>query len=188
MKKTKGLLIFAACLAIAIILAGCEGKAGEYAKEARSTYVSARAVLVGVQEFPSEMEELLRSESLDAIDEQAKELVDATGDLISASSSALEDCKEQCQLLKNEGSRKYDPYADKMLELVGLNEQLISSYSELISISRALLDSEPYRANPETLMPGLNQLDKVAVRIQEQRDLIHQLEEEAEQLYLSLTA
>jgi hypothetical protein len=187
-KKTKAFLAISVVMAVTaliISLCGCS-KAQQYAKEARSSYISARAVLVGAQEFPAQMEELLRSQDIDAVSGKAKELIDDTRNLLTSASSSFRTCKEKCELLKGEGSAVFDPYADKMLELIALDEQLVNAYSEFIGFSNSLLENRSFNQNPSLLMPALNTLDAVAFRIQNLRDQIALLEEEAEQLYQSL--
>ncbi len=185
MRKITAILFALVATSILIVLPGCS-RAQQYAQESRSTYTSARAVLVGVQEFPSEMEELLRSQNLDAISGKAKELINDARDLITPSSSSFRACKEKCEKLKGEDSDTYNPYADKLLELIGLDEQLINAYAEFIGFSNSILENRSFNQNPSLLMPALNNLDSTAYRIQTLRDQITALEEEAEQLYQSI--
>ena len=186
MRKITAILVILVITSVLISLTGCN-RAQQYAQEARSSYISARAVLVGVQEFPSEMEELLRSQNLDAISGKAHELINDARNLVTPSSSAFRACKEKCDRLKGEDSDNFNPYADKLLELIGLNEQLINAYTEFIGFSNSLAENRTYNQNPAMLMPALNNLDSTAFRIQTLRDQIAVLEEEAEQLYQSIT-
>jgi hypothetical protein len=187
-KRTPALATVAITLLAALFLcvAGCS-KAPQYAREARSSYVSARAVLVGVQEFPSQMETLLRSQNLENARARGQELVAGARELITPSYSAFRTCREKCERLKAEDSARYNPYADMMLELTDLNDQLIGAYSQYIGSSGSLLQAESYKENPSTLMPALNGLDALASFIQELRDRIALLEEEAERLYRSIS-
>ena len=180
------LLIFAALCASTLAAAGCGSNAAQYAQEVRSSYISARAVLVGLEEFPSQMEEILRSGDISAHAEEAKELIDYARDLQPAVNSAFRTVEENCELLKGEGSDKYDPYADKMLELVGLNGQVVSAYTEFIGLSNSVLEGLPYGQDPGGLMPTLNSMDSIILRIQQLEARIQQLEEEAEAIYQEL--
>jgi hypothetical protein len=185
LRKITAIPVVLVVMSLLISLSGCN-RAQQYAQDARSSYISARAVLVGVQEFPSEMEELLRSQNLDAIGGKANELINDARNLVTPSASAFRACKEKCDRLKNENDDKFNPYADKLLELLDLNEQLINAYTEFIGFSNSLLENRSYNQNPSMLMPALNNLDSVAFRIQTLRDQIAALEEEAEQLYQSI--
>lgn len=187
MRKARTLLLIVTCASVLAAAAGCGSNAAQYAQEARSSYVSARAILVGIQEFPSEMEEILRSEDLSTAAVEGKELIDYTRDLLPSVSSAFRTVEEKCELLKGEGSDKYDPYADKLLELVALNEQVINAYTEFIGLSNSVLEGLPYSQDPESLMPTLNNMDSIIVRIQQITKQIEQFEEEAEALYQELT-
>jgi hypothetical protein len=184
-RKITAIPVVLVVTSILVSLSGCNS-AQQYAQEARSSYISARAVLVGVQEFPSEMEELLRSQNLDAFSGKANQLINDARNLVTPSSSAFRACKEKCDRLKGEDNDKFNPYADKLLELLGLNELLINAYTEFIGFSNSLAENHAYNQNPAMLMPALNNLDSVAFRIQTLRDQIALLEEEAEQLYQSI--
>jgi hypothetical protein len=187
MKGIRSLLVLAAAAAILLSPAGCGSKALQYAKQARSSYVSARAVLAGLQEFPSQMEELLRSRDLDGINEKARGLFSDARDLMTSATTAFRACKEKCEQLKAAGSEKFNPYADKLLELVDLNGQVINGYSELIGLSNSVLENIPYSQDPGLLMPTLNYLDSVTARILKLMGQVHQLEDETESLYRTLT-
>jgi len=183
----KHLLVLAAvCLAFLAASAGCGSQARQYAQEARSSYITARAVLVGVAEFPAEMETLLRSGSIDSEREKAEGLIEDARELLPTVSSAFRTVSENAELLKEEGGEKFAPYAEKLLELVSLNEEIINAYSEYIGLSNSVLQGLPYGNNPEELMPTLNYMDAVVVRIQELTAQLQQLEAEAESLYLAL--
>ena len=187
MRRVGAFLILAAGVAVLLSLAGCGSKARQYAQEARSSYISARAVLVGLQEFPSQMEELLRSQDLNGIKEKTQDLIDGARDLLTSTTSAFRTCEEKCAQLKGEGSEKFNPYTDKLLELVDLNKQVINAYSEFIGLSNSVLENLPYSQNPGLLMPTLSYLDSATIRIQDLMNQIRQLEEETEPLYQSLT-
>jgi hypothetical protein len=175
-------------LAFVALLSGCGSNAGAYAQDARSSYISARAVLVGVQEFPAQMESLLRSADSDALPARARGLIDDARGLLPVASSAFRTVNEKCELLKGEGSDEFDSYADMLMELVGLNEQVINAYSEFIGLSNSLLQGLPYDSNPQALMPILNYMDSTIQSIDELSELIRPLEEETEALYRQLTA
>jgi hypothetical protein len=177
---------FALALALTAA-AGCGSNAREYAREARSSYISARAVLVGIQEFPSQREELLRSADISAVKEDAAALIDDSRDLIPTASSAFITAQEDAELLRAEESEKFDPYADKLLQLCGLNEQLINAYTEFIGTSSSVLQGLPYGGDPTALMPTLDYLDELTRSIQGLNDSIKRLEEETEALYLQIT-
>jgi hypothetical protein len=187
----RGRLALAAALILLTFLlaasAGCGSNARAYAQEARSSYINARAVLVGVEEFPSEMERLLRSGSVSTLEEEASELIVDARDLLPTASSTFRTTGENANLLKGEDSEKYTPYAEMLLELTTLNEQLINTYSEFIAISNSVMQGLLYNEDPESLMPTLDSLDGITVRIQETKENIERLEEETEALYLEIT-
>ena len=187
MRRTLALLILSAAAgAVLLAAAGCGSNAAQYAQEVRSSYISARAVLVGLEEFPSQMEGILRSGDISAQAEEAGELIDYARDLQPTAISAFSTVEGNCELLKGEGSDKYDPYADKMLELVALNGQVINAYTEFIGLSNSVLEGLPYGQDPESLMPVLNSMDSIVVRIQQLEAQIQQLEAEAETIYREL--
>jgi hypothetical protein len=186
-KKLRLPELCAACLIAIFLLSGCGSTARKYAQEARSSYISARAVLVGVQEFPSQMEALLRSADLSAVEPKASDLIDETNDLLPSASSAFRTAREKSEQLRGEDSEKYNPYADKLLELIDLNEEVIGIYSEFVGISNSVLGGLPYAQNPQGLMPALEYMDASIKEIQELTLRIQQLEEEAENLYLEIT-
>lgn len=171
---------------ILVVLPGCGSQAAEQAKRARSSYISARAVLVGVEEFPSRMEDILRSQNTPNLASKAQELAASTRNLVSSADSAFASCRQNAEQLKG-SDEKFAPYAESLLELVGLNEQVINSYSELIGLSNSLAASMPYSGEPGNLMPSLNYLDDTVKRIQQVMGQVQQQEAEAEQLYRSLT-
>lgn len=183
----KGALVLAAvCLAVLAASAGCGSQARQYAQDLRSSYITARAVLVGVAEFPAEMEALLRSGSIEGERADAEGLIEDTRELMPSASSAFRTVSEKAQLLEEEGDEKFVPYAEKLLELVGLNEEIINAYSELVGLSDSVLQGMPYTDTPQELMPTLNYMDTVVLRIQELTAQVQQLEAEAESLYLEL--
>jgi hypothetical protein len=168
-------------------LPGCGSNTRAYAQDARSSYISARAVLVGVEEFPSRMELLLRSADITAVEEDAAELIEEAEDLLPTATSAFRAASEKAELLKGEGSDKYTPYADMLLELTDMNQQAIDAYSEFMGISNSVLQGLPYGENPESLMPTLDYMEEVATRIDEISARAGRLEEEAEALYVEIT-
>ena len=177
----------ALCLALAVLAAGCGSQARQYAQEARSSYITARAVLVGVAEFPAQMEALLRSGPIDAAREEAEELIDGVRDILPSASSAFRTVSEKAELLKGEDSDKFTPYAEQLLALVDVNEQIINGYMEFIGISNSVLQGIPYGDNPQELMPILNSMDAVIVRIQDLSSQLEEMEAETEALYLEIT-
>jgi len=175
------------CLAFTALAAGCGSQARQYAQEARSSYITARAVLVGVAEFPAQMEALLRSGPIDSSREEAEELIDGVRDLLPSASSAFRTVSEKAELLKGEGSDKFTPYAERLLALVNMNEEIINGYIEFVGISDSVLQGIPYGENPEVLMPVLNSMDAVILRIQDLSSRLEQMEAETEALYLDIT-
>ena len=187
MRKGLAIIVIAAVLAITMLQAGCgTDQAREYAEEARSSYISARAVLAGLQEFPSEMEELVRSGDLNGIAEQASESIEYARELVNSANAAFQDCREKCELVKGEGYEEYTAYADMLLQLIDLNQQVINAYSKYIGLVSSLVENLPYQQDPGLLMPALTYLDETASRINELMQQIHQLEEQAEEYYLTL--
>jgi hypothetical protein len=190
-RVTAVVILPAAALVFLFVLclgsAGCGSNARAYAQEARSSYISARAVLVGIEEFPSQMEELLRSGDVGAVKEDATALIDETRNLLPTASSAFLTAQDNAELLSGEDSEKFGPYADKLLRLCGLNEQLINTYTEFIGASSSVLQGLPYSGNPASLMPALDYLDELSLGVQELGDNIKSLEEETEALYLQIT-
>ena len=180
-------VLFVAAVFILAAALGCGSSVRTYAQEARSSYTSARAVLVGVEEYPGQMEELLRSKDISSVQDDAGELSDAARELLPSASSAFRTAAEKAELLKGEGSDKFTPYADKLLELCGLNEEVINAYSEYIGLCGSVLGGLPYAQDPEALMPTLSYMDEIVAGIQELDEQIGRLEEEAETLYLELT-
>jgi polyhydroxyalkanoate synthesis regulator phasin len=182
---TAGVLV--AVLAMTMLQAGCgTDQAREYAEEARSSYISAKAVLAGLQEFPLEMEEMLRSGDLNGIAEQAEESIEYSRELVNSANAAFQDCREKCELIKQEGYEDFIAYADMLLQLVDLNQQVINAYSEFMGLSSSLLENLPYQDDPGLLMPTLTYLDETTSRINELMEQIRQLEEETEEYYRTL--
>lgn len=178
------------CILVLFLLAacaGCSSHARTYAQEARSNYITARAVLVGVEEFPSQMEILLRSGDINFVAEDASDLIDDVRGLLPTASSAFRTVSEKAELLAGEGNDRFALYADMLIQLTALGEQVISSYTELIGLSNSVLQGLPYGENPGSLMPTLDYMDEVAARILELNAGMKQLEEEAEALYREIT-
>ena len=167
--------------------AGCGPDVRVYARDARSAYISARAVLVGVEEFPSLMEGVLRSGGVDAALEEAAARVADARELIPTASNALRGAREKAELLADEGGNRFAPYADMLLELAGLGEKLLAAHKEFIDVSNWLLRDLPYAEDPDSLMPSLTRLDEAAMRIRGLNADMKTLEEEAEALYRELT-
>ncbi|RJP33610.1 MAG: hypothetical protein C4536_03900 [Actinobacteria bacterium] len=175
------------CLFLVAATAGCGSQARQYAQEARSSYITARAVLVGVAEFPAQMEALLRSGPLDSVSVEAEGLIGDTRELLPSASSAFRTVSEKADLLEGEGSEKFTPYAEMLQELVGMNEQIINAYSEFVGLSDSILQGLPYGEDPAALMTSLDYLDTVVVRLQELNAQVAQMEAEAESLYREIT-
>jgi hypothetical protein len=173
-------------LGSAVIVAGCGSDAAQQAQQARSSYISARAVLVGVQEFPGRIEEMLRSTPVSDIPARAQSLSASTRNLVTSSAAAFSTAKQNAQELKDAGGAKYAPYADELLQLVSLNEQALNYYSELIGLSNSLASSMPYSGDPANLMPSLDYLDDRVSLIQQLAGQVEQQEAQAETLYQSL--
>ncbi len=174
-------------LCVALIAVGCGSMAPQYAREARSSYISARAVLAGLQEFPSQMEELLRRGDWETLRKKGEVLIEDARDLASATFAALRTVEEKCQALISEGSRKYQPYAEKILQLVDTNERIVSAYTEFVGLSSSALEGIPYADEPQELMPILQAMDSAAARIREQFAELETMEEEAESLYREIS-
>ncbi|OFW57731.1 MAG: hypothetical protein A2V52_03245 [Actinobacteria bacterium RBG_19FT_COMBO_54_7] len=173
-------------LVFLVLVTGCGSQAAQQASQARSSYISARAVLVGVQEFPARMENALRSQASPDLIAKAQELAASTRNLVSSANSAFTSCRQNAEKLKG-SDKEYTPYAESLLLLVGMNEQVLASYSVLIGLSNSLASSAPYTGPPNDLMPALNRLDDTVKQIEQVMDRIEQQEAEAEQLYQSLT-
>jgi hypothetical protein len=173
-------------LGLPLLLAGCGSQAAQQAQGARSSYISARAVLVGVQEFPGRMEEIIKSQSEADLAAKAQNLTSSTRNLLSSASSAFAAAQQKAQQLKSLGDDQYGNYADSLLDLIGLNEQVLDLYSELIGLSNSLAASMPYNGDPNQLMPSLDYLDSRVTSIQGLMDQIQKQEADTEQLYLSL--
>lgn len=173
-------------VALALAAAGGCGAAARYASEARSSYVSARATMVGLQEFPSRVELLLRSGYPDTMRAKIEsEMEDARG-LVPSVKSAFQSCREKCELLRDSGDEDRLPYAESLLQLVSLNEQAIDGYNAFITLTGSMLRSVPYDRAPGELMPSLERLDAAAAEIDGLLERIRDLEEEAEALYRSM--
>lgn len=181
--RTARTVAVALLCALAAAAAGCGSMAAQYAREARSSYISARAVLVGLQEFPSRMELLLREGDWQTLEKSGEGLIEDARDLVSATFAALRTVEDKCEALKGEGSREYDPYAEKLLQLVEMNEDIVGAYTEFIGFSSSALEGIPYRDDPRALMPVLQAMDAAAARIQERLAELELREEEAEALY-----
>ncbi len=186
MRALRAALLLA--LSAVVAVAGCGSMAARYAQEARSSYISARAVLAGLQEFPSRMEGLLRDRDWEELEKKGRAAISDARDLVSASFAAFRTVSERCEALQAERSRRYDPYAEKVLELVELNELIISAYTEYIGLCSSALEGLPYLEDPRALMPILQAMDAVAARIQDLFSQLEAMEEEAESLYREITA
>jgi uncharacterized protein YutE (UPF0331/DUF86 family) len=173
-------------LAPAALLMGCSSQGIQQAEDARSSYISARAVLVGVQEFPGRIEEIIKSQNPPELAARAQELSASTRNLLTSAASAFATVKQNAERLKSFKDGRIVDYGNKLLELEGLNEQVLNSYSELIGLSNSLASSMPYNQDPNQLMPSLIYLDSAVTRIEQLMDQIRQQEAEAEQSYLAL--
>lgn len=168
------------------LLVGCAPLAEKYAREARSGYIGARAVLAEVKEFTSSMEELLRSTDPESLPSRGRDLIEEARDLLSEAYAAFRTAREKADRLREAGGENYAAYADALRELVDMNLQVLASYSELIGLSGTALEGFPYTENPSYLMPTLNRMDELADRIQELTSRIAPAEVEAEALYRAL--
>ena len=180
-------LLFLALAALALATAGgCGGDAARYAREARSGYIGVRAVMVGLQEFPARVGLLLRSGYPDTVRARIEsEMEDARG-LVPSVRSAIASCRESCELLRDTGSEEYLPYAESLLQLLALNEQVVEAYNRFIAFTDSLLQSVPYARPAGELMPSLERLDGVAAEIDGLLERIRGLEEEAEATYRAI--
>lgn len=174
--------------AVCLLAAGCGSRAEQYAREARSSYVSARAVLAEVKSFPSEMEELLRREELAGLKERARSLIDDVGRRISAASAAFGTVEEKLALLRGEGNGEFAAYADKLEVLVGMNREILNAFTEFAGLSASVLEGLPYRQNPQNLMPALQRMGQVIQRVQELASEVEAAEAEAEEVYRKLAS
>ncbi len=171
-------------LSTALLLpAGCGSRAERYAREARSAYISARAVLAEVKGFPSEMEELLRHEDLGELRERARSLIDEAHRRISAASSAFGTVEEKLALLRGEGDRELAVYADKLEALVGMNREVLNAFTEFVGLCASALEGLPFRQNPQNLMPILQRMDQVIRRAKDLSAEIEAREAEAEEVF-----
>jgi len=167
-------------------LAGCSSRAGECAREIRSSYINARAVLAEVKEFPSAMEELLRSRDPKELPSRAGKLIEEARGLITEAASAFRAVQDKIGLLREQGGERYAPYAEAMESLVDLNLEVLALYGELVGLSGSALEGLPYTDNPSHLMPTLKRMDELASRLQELSSRIASGEEEAEALFRAL--
>ncbi|WP_287154137.1 hypothetical protein [Candidatus Solincola tengchongensis] len=183
--SSSAVLILAAALAWAFF-AGCTPRAMRYARETRSSYISARAVLAEVKEFPSAMEEVLRSRNPEDLPSRAGALIREARDLIPEAASAFRTVKERIDLLRGEGEGAYTSYAAAMQHLVDLNLKVLELFGEFIGLSAAALEGFPYTDNPSNLMPTLNRMDELMAGVEELSSRIASGEEEAESLFRAL--
>lgn len=168
------------------LLTGCTPRAMQYAREARSSYISACAVLAEVKEFPSAMEELLRSRDPEDLPSRAGDLLGEARNLVPQATSAFRRVQERIDLLRGEGSGTYVSYAEAMQRLVDLNLEVLTLYGEFIGLSAAVLEGFPYTENPSNLMPILNRMDELMAGVGELSSRIASGEEEAERLFRTL--
>lgn len=175
-----------AWLIASALFAGCSPSAGKCAREARSSYISARAVLAEVKEFPFSMEELLRSLDPESMPSRGRKLLEEARDLVSEASAAFRTVGEKIDRLREEGGEKYAAYVNALQGLVDMNLQVLASYSEFIGLSGTALEGYPYTRNPFYLMPTLNRMDELMAQIQDLSSRVASAEEEAESLYRAL--
>lgn len=168
---------------LVLSLCGCGSKARQYAREARSSYVSARAVLVGVKEVPSRMEELLRSQDPEGLRSEAESLLEEARGLISAAAAAFGAVEEKCALLADAAGEDLASYADSLTDLVELNRMVINAYGEFIGSCQSALQGLPYSDRPQDLASALERMDGAARKIRELSERVAALEEEAESIY-----
>ncbi len=185
-KRVAALALSALLPALLLTAAGCSRTSARYAREARSSYISARAVLAGLQEFPAQAELALRSVDAASTRQVLLEQAEDARSLVAPARSAFSSCREKCELLKGEGDGEYLAYADAMLQLVSLNDQIIDAYSRFIALTASLAESLPYQGSPSQLMPSLERLDGMAGEIEELLSRVVSLEKEAESVYISL--
>lgn len=175
--------------ALLLICSGCGSQAARYAREARSAYISARAVLAEVKMLPSSMELLLRSEEDAAtLIPKARARVEEGRKLISEAYASFRAVQEKLSLLESENVAKFSPYAGQLSRLVGLNIEVINAYAEYLGFCNAVMEGLPFREKPGGLMPALDGMDRAIKRAQELGGEIERGEEEAEALYRELTA
>lgn len=184
-RRTRVISLAAFLLLVPLILSlcGCGSKARQYAREARSSYVSARAVLVGVKEMPSRMEELLMSEDPEGLRREAESLLEESRGLISAAAAAFGAVEEKCALLAGAAGDDLAPYAKTLTDLVELNRMVINAYGEFIGSCRSALQGLPYYERPQDLASAIERMDGAARKIQELSEQVTALEEEAESVY-----
>ncbi len=166
--------------------AGCSARAGQYAREARSAYIAARAVLAEVKEFPSSMEELLRSSEPEDLPSRAKALIQEARTLLPEAASAFRAVEEKLERLRAEGGERFAAYADALHSLVDLNLQVVALYGEFVGLSGSVLEGMPYDDRPANLMPTLRRMDDVMAGIEELSSRISSGEEDAENIFRSL--
>jgi len=179
-----------ALLALAFLLpaAGCGSQAAKYAREARASYISARAVLVGVKELPSRMELVLRQEDPAALVPEARARIEEARSLVSESYAAFRAVQEKIGLLEGERDEKFAPYGQKLSALVALNTEVINAYAEYLGFCNSVVEGIPYQDKPQNLMPALSGMDKAIKRAQELTSEIERQEQETEALYRKLAA
>lgn len=186
MIRRAGLFLLVLALLALAAVGGCGGDAARYASEARSSYISARATMVGLQEFPARVELLLRSGYPDAMRAKIESEMEDARNLVPSVRSAFQSCREKCELLRDTGNKEYLPYAESLLQLVSLNEQAIDAYERFIALTGSMLKSVPYDRAPGELMPSLEKLDAAAAEIDGLLERIRGLEEGAEAVYRSI--
>jgi chromosome segregation ATPase len=186
LKGKTGAVVLLVLLAVAFLPAGCGSRAGERAEQARSSYMSARAVLLEIQEFPSRVESMLREGELEDDVDDMRSMVEETRALLSPAYSALRTVEQKIAALREEGGEEYKAYADALQELVDLNRALVDAYSCYVSASGNIVEGLPFADDPSSLPPQLEYLNKVSSEIEELQETIRRKEGEAESLYLSL--
>mgnify|MGYP005836672975 CR=1 FL=1 len=169
-----------------LLTAGCGSQAARYAREARAAYISARAVLVGVKEFPSRMELLMRKLDPAALVPEARACIEEARNLVNESYAAFNAAQDKIALLEEEKDERFAPYGQKLSSLVALNIEVINAYAEYVGFCNSVLEGIPYQDKPQNLMPTLSGMDRAIKRAQELTSEIERQEEEAEALYRKL--
>ena len=181
------LLAAVLALALPLLSSGCGSQAARYAREARSAYIGARAVLVQVKELPSRMELLLRGEEdAAALAPRARAFVEEGRGLVSEAYAAFRTVQEKLNLLEGENDKEFSPYGSRLAALVTLNVEVVNAYAEYLGFCNAILEGLPFREDPGKLMPALNGMDRTMKRAGELSGEIEKGEEEAEALYRGL--